>query len=188
MFNFKSIRKAGTNLLCILLLCSGSIVIDAEAQTLSGTAIEATEARRALPVEGGVVLDVVETVIERAAGTDSKIAGASIGGVLGALVASRGSQNWAKSAALSTGGALLGGLIASKASAEQIVSKQIIVRLDSGRTIALVQEDANAALAAGDLVYVVSGPQATRVVRRGNTPAHGTVGAAPTSASVFATQ
>lgn len=116
------------------------------------------EARRVYEVKMGVVENVRAVKLE---GTDSgvgPVAGAAVGGIAGSEVGhGKGS---AVGAIL---GAVAGGL-AGAAAEEGITRKpgqEITVRLDSGRTIAVVQEDTGEPFARGDRVRILeSGGQA----------------------------
>ena len=69
--------------------------------------------------------------------------------------------------AATIGGALLGGVVGD--AAERDVNKrngvELTVRLDAGRMIAIVQDDAGEGFRPGDRVRIVSNGYATRVTR-----------------------
>lgn len=119
---------------------------------------ERAEARRVYEVKMGVVENVRAVKLE---GTASGI-GTAAGGIVGGVAGSGVGQG--KGAAV---GAVLGavaGGIAGAAAEEGITRKagvEITVRLDSGRTIAVVQEDSGEQFARGDRVRILeSGGQA----------------------------
>lgn len=119
---------------------------------------ERKEVRRVYEVKMGVVESVRTVKLE---GTDSHVgtvAGGVVGGVAGSGVG--GGKGSTIGAVL---GAVAGG-VAGKAVEEVATRKtalEIVVRLDSGRTIAIVQEDAGEAFARGDRVRILeSGGQA----------------------------
>lgn len=123
---------------------------------------ERTEARRVYEVKMGVVESVRSVKLE---GTDSgvgKFGGAAIGGIAGSGVGQ------GKGAAVGAViGAILGGL--GGAAAEESTSKkpglEVTVKLDSGRIIAVVQEDAGEKFAPGDRVRVLESGGQVRVTR-----------------------
>lgn len=123
---------------------------------------ERSEARQAYEVKMGVVESVRAVRLE---GTDSgvgTVAGGVVGGVAGSEVG--GGKGQVVGAVL---GAVLGGL-AGAATEEAVTRKQgieITVRLDSGRTIAVVQEDTGEPFAAGDRVRLLESGGQVRVTR-----------------------
>jgi outer membrane lipoprotein SlyB len=123
---------------------------------------ERTEARRVYEVKMGVVESVRQVRLE---GTDSgvgTIAGGVVGGVAGSELG--GGKGAAIGAVL---GAVAGG-VAGKATEEVVTRKpglEIVVRLDSGRTIAVVQEDAGESFARGDRVRVLESGGQARVTK-----------------------
>jgi len=124
---------------------------------------ERKEARRVYEVKMGVVESVRQVKLE---GTDSNVgtvAGGAIGGIAGSTVGhGKGS---AVGAVL---GAVAGG-VAGAAAEESITRKtglEIVVRLDSGRTIAVVQEDTGESFARGDRVRVLESGGQARVTRQ----------------------
>jgi outer membrane lipoprotein SlyB len=128
------------------------------ASGLGGADYERREARRVQEVKMGVVDSVRPVKLE---GTDSgvgTVAGGVVGGVAGSNVG--GGKGAVIGAVL---GAVAGG-VAGKATEELATRKpgiEITVRLDSGRMIAVVQEDNGEAFNRGDRVRVLeSGGQA----------------------------
>lgn len=123
---------------------------------------ERKEARRVYEVKMGVVESVRTVKLE---GTDSNVgtvAGGVIGGVAGSGVG--GGKGSTIGAVL---GAVAGG-VAGKAVEEVATRKtalEIVVRLDSGRTIAIVQEDAGEAFARGDRVRILESGGQARVTK-----------------------
>jgi outer membrane lipoprotein SlyB len=119
---------------------------------------ERREARRVQEVRMGVVESIRAVKLE---GTESGV-GTVTGGVVGGIAGSNvgGGKGAAIGAVL---GAVAGG-VAGKAVEEAATRKpgiEIIVRLDSGRTIAVVQEDTGETFARGDRVRMLeSGGQA----------------------------
>jgi outer membrane lipoprotein SlyB len=123
---------------------------------------ERREARRVQEVRMGVVESVRAVKLE---GTDSgvgTVAGGVVGGVAGSNVG--GGKGAAIGAVL---GAVAGG-IAGKATEEVATRKpgiEITVRLDSGRTIAVVQEDTGEAFNRGDRVRMLESGGQARITR-----------------------
>ncbi|HHO70051.1 MAG TPA: glycine zipper 2TM domain-containing protein [Halothiobacillus sp.] len=120
------------------------------ASSMSGSAYSRSEARSAMDVQYGTVQSVRSVLIE---GTKTPIgagAGAAIGGLLGSTVGGGTGRDLA-----TVGGAVAGGL-AGAAIEEGITRQQgleITVRLDNGRTIAVVQA-ADQQFLPGDRVQV----------------------------------
>ena len=123
---------------------------------------ERKETRRAYEVKMGVVESVRYVKLE---GTDSNvgtIAGGVVGGVAGSKIG--GGKGSAIGAVL---GAVAGG-VAGSAAEEAITRKtgiEITVRMDSGRTIAVVQEDTGESFARGDRVRILESGGQTRVTK-----------------------
>lgn len=132
------------------------------ASGLGGADYERTEARRVQEVKMGVVESVRNVNLE---GTQSGV-GAVAGGVVGGIAGSNvgGGKGSAIAATL---GALAGGL--AGAAAEEVATRkpgiEITVRLDGGRTIAIVQEDTGESFRPGDRVRVLESGGQARVTR-----------------------
>ncbi len=119
---------------------------------------ERREARRVYEVQMGVVEKVRSVRIEGTASGVGAAAGAAVGGIAGSSVG--GGKGQAVGAVV---GAVAGGV--AGAAAEEVLTRkpglEITVRLDSGRTIAVVQEDTGERFAVGDRVRILqSGGQA----------------------------
>lgn len=119
---------------------------------------ERREARRVQEVKMGVVESVRTVKLEGTESGVGTVAGAAVGGIAGSNVG--GGKGSAIGAVL---GAVAGG-VAGKAIEETATRKpgiEITVRLDSGRTVAVVQEDTGEAFNRGDRVRMLeSGGQA----------------------------
>ncbi len=119
---------------------------------------ERAEARRVYEVKMGVVENVRAVKLEGTASGIGTAAGAAVGGVTGS-----GAGQGKGSAVGAVLGAVVGG-IAGAAVEEGVTRKtgqEITVRLDSGRTLAVVQEDTGEKFAKGDRVRLLeSGGQA----------------------------
>ncbi|MCU0933777.1 MAG: glycine zipper 2TM domain-containing protein [Thiobacillaceae bacterium] len=123
---------------------------------------ERKEARQAYEVKMGVVQHVRSVRLE---GTDSgvgTVAGGAVGGIAGSEVG--GGKGSYVGAVL---GAVVGGL--AGAAAEEIGTRkpglEVTVRLDSGRTLAVVQEDTGEQFAVGDRVRLLESGNQVRVTR-----------------------
>lgn len=123
---------------------------------------ERTEARRVYEVKMGVVQHVRAVKLE---GTESGI-GAAAGGAIGGIAGSK-AGNGKGSAVGAVIGAVVGGL--AGAATEEIGTRkagvEVTVRLDSGRTIALVQEDNGENFTVGERVRILESGAQARVSR-----------------------
>lgn len=119
---------------------------------------ERREARRVYEVKMGMVENVRNVRLEGTQSGVGAVAGGAVGGIAGSSVG--GGKGQAIGAVL---GAVAGG-VAGAAAEEALTRKpglEITVRLDSGRTIAVVQEDTGERFAVGDRVRILeSGGQA----------------------------
>lgn len=119
---------------------------------------ERREARRVYEVKMGMVENVRNVRLEGTQSGAGAVAGGAVGGIAGSSVG--GGKGQAIGAVL---GAVAGG-VAGAAAEEALTRKpglEITVRLDSGRTIAVVQEDTGERFAVGDRVRILeSGGQA----------------------------
>jgi outer membrane lipoprotein SlyB len=128
----------------------------------TGTVYSRGETRQAQMVEMGVVESVRAVTIEgRTNGVTGTVAGAAIGGMAGRSIGGGRGRDIATVA-----GAVAGGVAgqAIEESATRRAGVEIMVRLDNGRTLSVVQEvDPNASFRPGDRVRVLSGGGSTRV-------------------------
>lgn len=119
---------------------------------------ERREARRVYEVKMGVVENVRSVRLEGTESGVGTVAGAAVGGIAGSEIGQ--GKGSAVAAVL---GAVVGG-VAGAAAEEAVTRKsglEITVRLDSGRTIAVVQEDTGERFAVGNRVRILeSGGQA----------------------------
>lgn len=145
-----------------IVLALVAIVSTGCASGLGGSDYERRDARRVYEVRMGVVEAVRPVRIE---GTDSGV-GATSGAVVGGVAGSSVGQG--KGAIVGAVlGAVVGG-VAGQAMEEQATKKaglEIVVRLDSGRTIAIVQEDRGEDLRVGDRVRILESGGEARVSR-----------------------
>ncbi len=127
-----------------------------------GDDYERAEARRVYEVKLGVVEYVREVKLE---GTESGI-GAAAGGVVGGIAGSSAGSGKG-SAVGAVLGAVVGGL-AGAAGEEATTRKkgvEVTVRLESGRTIAVVQEDHGEKFVVGERVRILESGNQARVSR-----------------------
>ncbi|MCS6786988.1 MAG: glycine zipper 2TM domain-containing protein [Thiobacillaceae bacterium] len=123
---------------------------------------ERREARRAYEVKMGVVESVRSVRLEGTESGVGAVAGAAIGGIAGSEIG-RGKG----SAVGAIVGAVAGG-VAGAAAEEAITRKpgvEITVRLDSGRLLAVVQEDTGERFSPGERVRVLESGGQVRVTR-----------------------
>ncbi len=132
------------------------------APSLSGDTYRRGETMRAQTVELGVVESARPVQIEGRDTGVGTVGGAALGGVAGSAIgAGRGSVAGA------IGGAILGGVVgnAVERDATKRNGVEVTVRLDSGRTMAIVQQETGEGLRPGDRVRVLSDGYTTRVTR-----------------------
>jgi outer membrane lipoprotein SlyB len=145
----------------IATLCAAALLAGC-APMYSGDTYRRYETMRPQTVEMGVVESARGVQIEGPGTGVGTVGGAVAGGALGNM-AGGGSGR----IAATLGGAILGGILGN--AAEQQANKQngveVTVRLDSGRTVAIVQPDMGEGFRPGDRVRMVSNGYATRVTR-----------------------
>ncbi len=132
------------------------------ASNLSGDSYSRGEARRAMVVKFATVQSVRFVKLEGTKSPVGTVAGGAIGGIAGSGVGGgRGS------AVAGVIGAVAGGL-AGAAIEEGVTRKQgveVTVRLDSGRYMAVVQQDAGEGFRSGERVRLVQDGGTMRVTR-----------------------
>ena len=108
---------------------------------------------------------VVQTRLVRLAPDDRMIAaGGAIGGTLGGVAGAKMAGNSGRAGAFV--GSVLGGIAGAGLAAQQTVhAHEIIVRMENGNTLSVVQRD-GAPVAAGQAVWVIGTGANTRVVPR----------------------
>ncbi|EIJ44076.1 outer membrane lipoprotein [Beggiatoa alba B18LD] len=144
----------------LLLILLTTFTLSACATSRSGSVYTREQARQVQQVEYGTVLAVRSILIEGTKTPIGSVGGAAIGAIAGSAVGGgRGSDIAAVAGGI--GGWLLG------SAAEEGLTRQdgleITVRLDSGRTVAVVQS-ADEIFNIGDKVRLVSGDEESRVV------------------------
>lgn len=139
-----------------------SAVLAGCASSKSGEVYTRDQARQVQTVELGVVEFVKEVHIEGSKSGMGTAAGGIAGGVIGSTV---GSGKGSTLAAL--GGAAIGALVGSAAEEKitDLDGLEITVKLDSGRVIAVVQEN-DVMFVPGDRVRVLTGRDGTTRVEK----------------------
>ena len=129
----------------------------------TGAPVSRNEVQRAQTVEFGVVTNVRPVSIQ----PNSTVVGTTTGAVVGGSVGSNLGSGTLANTAGAVGGAVAGGMAgnAIQGSAGARQGGEVTVRLDSGRTMVVVQEGSPEAFRAGDRVRVTSDGQTTRVSR-----------------------
>ena len=147
------------NLSVLIVLLATSMILSGCPQSLSGGAYSRGQARQEQSVRNGTVESVRPVAIEGTKTPIGTVAGAAVGGVAGSTV---GSGRGSGVAAIL--GAVVGG-IAGSAAEEGLTRKkglEIIVKLDSGNTVAITQE-ADEEFKPGERVHIISGVGVSRV-------------------------
>ena len=143
----------------LITLLAASLILDGCASSMSGRAYSRGQARQEQTVRYGTVESVRPVQIEGTKTPIGTVAGGAVGGVAGSTI---GSGKGSGVAAIL--GVVVGG-IAGSAAEEALTRRdglEIIVKLDSGNTIAITQEaDENFSL--GERVHVISGGGVSRV-------------------------
>jgi outer membrane lipoprotein SlyB len=128
---------------------------------MNGSTFSRDEARQAQSVNPGRITSIRNVKIE-GGNTAGTVIGGLAGGALGSNIGSGRTSNTAGA----IGGALVGGAVGSHAQ-QRMQSRngiEITVRLDSGRSVAVVQEiSANEQFSVGDRVRVLSSGSRDRV-------------------------
>jgi outer membrane lipoprotein SlyB len=135
--------------------------------TMSGCATHSSadtfnrsEVGRQQTVEAGTVTAVRAVTIQTQGNTVGTATGAVLGGLAGNTVGGGRGQT-----AATVGGAVAGGAAGNAMTASSRPGVEVTVQLDSGRTVAVVQEGTPDQFRAGDRVQVTNNGQTTRVTR-----------------------
>ncbi|MFP4088610.1 MAG: hypothetical protein ACLFUL_17670 [Desulfobacteraceae bacterium] len=123
------------------------------------------EARRVQTVETGKVVRVEPVRIEGTKTPLGVVAGGALGAALGSTIG-RGTGQVIAGVAGDIAGGVAGGAVEEAATKKD--GLEITVRLDSGRTVVVVQE-ADVAFGPGDRVALIKGPDGVTRVRHENT-------------------
>ena len=111
----------------------------------------AVQARAPLPVKTGKVLDVQTVRIQVPAKESTSNLGGIIGAAAGAFLAKDGT--WQSQALAGTIGAAVGSKVGQSASQETREAVQVIVKLDDGQALAIIQEQEGEPLKPGQAVF-----------------------------------
>lgn len=151
-------RSAAT----LLAALSAAVVLAGCAPAYTGDTYRYHETMRPQSVELGVVESTRLVQIQAPETGVGTVGGAALGGLAGSGVGA-GHGN----VAAVIGGAILGGVIgnAVERDANRRNGVEVTVRLDNGRTVAIVQQDGGEGFRPGDRVRLVSNGYATRVTR-----------------------
>lgn len=146
----------------ILVLCLAVVALAGCASSRSGDVYSREQARHEMNVRMGVIESVREVQIEGTKTGAGTLAGGAVGGVAGSSVGG-GKGQIVGAVVGAVAGAVAGHAIEEGATRKRGV--ELTVRLDDGKTIAVVQEDDPALFRIGDRVRVLSDYRETRVVR-----------------------
>lgn len=143
-------------------LLASTVLLAGCASSKSGDVYTRDQARREMSVRMGVVESMREVLMEGTKSNAGTVAGGVIGGIAGGgLGGGRGS------AISSVLGAIVGGIVGAgvEENATRKRALEYTIRLDDGRMISLVQEDAGEGIHPGERVRVLSGSGESRVTR-----------------------
>lgn len=154
-------RPRITRALAAVAVAALALSLAACAPSQRGDVYQYGQGMRAQTVEMGVVESVRYVQLAAPNTGVGTVGGAALGGIAGAQIGGSGAAN----AAGAIAGAIVGGLVgnAVENNANQRNGVEVTVRLDSGRTIAVPQENAGENFRPGDRVRVLSDGYTTRV-------------------------
>lgn len=154
-----NIRKQHSGVIALALV---ALLLGGCASGLGGGTYERGEARRAMEVELGTVESVRAVRLEGTKSPVGTIAGGAVGGIAGSSIGGGSGRSIAMVL-----GAVAGGLAGSaiEEGATRSNGVEVTVQLDSGRLIAVVQEDQGENFAPGQRVRLVKDGRTTRVTR-----------------------
>ncbi|MGC8804419.1 MAG: glycine zipper 2TM domain-containing protein [Candidatus Ratteibacteria bacterium] len=152
------------NKIYVSAICVISMILFSGCQTpMSGSSYERKEARKMQTVYYGTVVSVHEVTIEGEAGAAGTITGAAAGAAIGQSIG-KGSGKTAATIIGGAAGAVAGGAIEKKLTTK--VGLEITVKLEDGRTVAIVQEKTpEDNFKSGDPVQVIYASDGTARVR-----------------------
>ncbi|MCL2590950.1 MAG: glycine zipper 2TM domain-containing protein [Betaproteobacteria bacterium] len=146
--------------LTLSLLTVAPLIAGGCASNLGADHYSRGEARQAQKIQYGTVVSVRPVKIEGTKSNIGTVAGAATGGVIG-----RSFGSGISSAISTVAGAVAGGV--GGAAVEEAVTRtdglEITVKLESGETLAVVQQDEGEHFKLGERVKLVGGGKATRV-------------------------
>jgi outer membrane lipoprotein SlyB len=145
----------------VVMLAAGTLLAGCAAPR-AGDVYRRGETLRAQDVQLGIIESTRWVQIEGRDTGVGTVGGAALGGIAGSQI---GAGTGSVAAAI--GGAILGGVIGNTVERDtgRRNGVEVTVRLDNGRMLAVVQEDAGEGFRPGDRVRVVSNGYATRVTR-----------------------
>lgn len=143
----------------IIFLLALSVMLSACTNPPSGNTYSTTEAGKMQDVQFGTVVSVRDVMIEQNSTDTGQVTGAMIGGVAGSEVG-KGKGKVVGSIAGAVAGGAIGSIIDRNAQAKPGV--EVIIELDSGRTVALVQL-ADQEFVEGDEVKIITRDGKSRV-------------------------
>ena len=123
------------------------------------------QANKTLPAKAGVVLDIQDVTIEGDART-AQVVGAGVGGAI-ANEAARDVGGVTRSVA-TVAGAAAGAVVGDAASQTVLATggEEVVIKLEGGRVVSVVQAPGEERLVRGQAVWVVEGSGKTRVFPR----------------------
>lgn len=154
---------AGSGMKFIVCIMAATMLTMAGCASSSSNVYTHEQAMQAQTVDTGTVESVKSVIIQA---SNPPVAGGAIGGVTGGVIGSTIGQGSGRSVATVAGalaGAALGAVIEKEAGTKD--GLEIVVNLDSGRTIVVVQE-ADVPMYPGDRVRVLTAPDGTTRVSR----------------------
>ena len=143
-----------------LLLAFGSVTIAGCATHGTPGTFTRSEAGRAQTVESGTVTAIRAVSIQNDSRGVATATGAILGGLAGSTVGGGRGQ-----AAATVGGAVAGGAAGNAIAGTSRPGVEVTVQLESGRTVAVVQDGSPDQFRVGDRVRVASDGVTTRVTR-----------------------
>lgn len=121
--------------------------------------------RQSQYVQSGIVADVLAAQLTEEPSTSSRVIGAAAGAAVCGKLTQRSSSNWTTQAAAMALCGAIGERITSHVASSQVQARTIVVRMDNGQMLAVVQDDPY--IQRGERVYVLTGNGGTRIVRAG---------------------
>jgi outer membrane lipoprotein SlyB len=149
-------------LIKLLIILLSILMIAGCPASKSGSVYSREQARQTQYVETGRVVEVREVLLEGTKSDVGSLGGAAIGGIAGSNIGG------GRGAAIATIlGAIAGGVAGAmvEEGVTQKTALEIVVRLDSGRTIAVVQTEDEITFQPNEPVRVLIGAEATRVTK-----------------------
>lgn len=147
-------------MICSAAVFLGVLAVSGCATHTGANTFNRSEVGRQQTVEAGTVTAVREVTIQ----TDGSVVATATGAVLGGLAGNTIGGGRGRTAA-TVGGAVAGGAAGSAVSGSTRQGVEVTVQLDSGRTVAVVQEGDPNQFRVGDTVNVASDGVTTRVTR-----------------------